>query len=82
MPVMVVVEMTHCHWGRLSAISRRRGLGETVADAIVGIDDREAIAALLGNTTSSIPEAAHGNDEKIQQASLAHLQALTNLVEN
>jgi hypothetical protein len=29
-----------------------------------------------------MPTAVHGDDEKIQQASLAHLLALTNLVEN
>ena len=42
----------------------------------------EKLTALLGNTTSSIPEVVHDNDEKIQQASVAHLLALTNLVEN
>jgi hypothetical protein len=42
----------------------------------------EKLTALLGNNTSSLPEVVHDKDEKIQQASLAHLQALTNLVEN
>jgi transposase len=42
----------------------------------------EKLIALLGNTTSPMPAAVHGHDEKIQQASIAHLLALTNLVEN
>ena len=42
----------------------------------------EKLTALLGNNTSSLPEVVHDNDEKIQQASVAHLLALTNLVEN
>jgi hypothetical protein len=42
----------------------------------------EKLMALLGNTTSPMPTAVHGDDEKIQQASIAHLLALTNLVEN
>lgn len=42
----------------------------------------EKLMALLGNTTSSMPEVVGGHDEKIQQASVAHLLALTNLVEN
>jgi hypothetical protein len=42
----------------------------------------EKLIALLGNNTSPMPAAVHGHDEKIQQASIAHLLALTNLVEN
>ncbi len=42
----------------------------------------EKLTALLGNNTTSVPEVVHGNDEKIQKASVAHLLALTNLVEN
>ncbi len=42
----------------------------------------EKLTALLGNTTSSIPEVVHGNDETIKQASVAHLLALTNLTQN
>ncbi len=45
-----------CAQARLSAISRRHGLGETVADAIVGTEDREAVAALLANTSAQIRE--------------------------
>jgi hypothetical protein len=45
-------------------------------------DNTEKLIALLGNTTSPMPAAVHGHDEKIQQASIAHLLALTNLVEN
>ena len=42
--------------GALSAISRRSGLGMEVADAIVGADDEEAIAALLSNSSAQIRE--------------------------
>jgi len=42
----------------------------------------EKLTALLGNNTSSMPGMVHGNDKKIQEASVAHLLALTNLVEN
>ncbi len=45
-----------CASGKLKAISRRRGLGETVADAVVGTEDRDAIAALLVNTSAQIRE--------------------------
>jgi uncharacterized protein (DUF2336 family) len=47
-----------CASGKLKAISRRDGLGETVADAIAGTDDREAIAALLANGSAQIREEA------------------------
>ncbi len=45
-----------CASGKLKAISRRGDLGETVADAIVGTEDRDAIAALLVNTSAQIRE--------------------------
>ena len=42
--------------GALNAISRRSGLGVEVADAIVGADEEEAIAALLSNPSAQIRE--------------------------
>ncbi|MDH3911202.1 MAG: DUF2336 domain-containing protein [Rhodospirillales bacterium] len=45
-----------CASGKLKAISRRGGLGETVADAIIGTEDRDAIAALLVNDSAQIRE--------------------------
>lgn len=42
--------------GALGAISRRNRLGMEVADAIVGADDEEAIAALLSNSSAQIRE--------------------------
>lgn len=42
--------------GRLSAISRRQGLGEAVADAVVVTEDRDAITALLENKSAQIRE--------------------------
>lgn len=42
--------------GALSAISRRRGVGGRVADAIVETGDVEAVAALLGNASAQIRE--------------------------
>ena len=45
-----------CAGGRLSAISRRQGLGEAVADAIVTTDDRDAVTALLENKSAQIRE--------------------------
>ncbi len=42
--------------GALSAISRRRGVGGRVADAIVERGDVEAVAALLGNASAQIRE--------------------------
>jgi len=44
--------------GGLSSISKRRGVGENVADAIVATDDIHAIADLLGNDTAQIREQA------------------------
>jgi len=44
--------------GGLSSISRRQGVGEDVADAIVATDDIHAIADLLGNDTAQIREQA------------------------
>ena len=44
--------------GRLNAISRREGLGERVADAIVASEDRGAITALLDNGSAQIREEA------------------------
>jgi len=42
----------------------------------------EKLTALLGNNTSSTPQVVCGNDENIQKASVAHLLAMANLVEN
>ncbi|MBM3569851.1 MAG: DUF2336 domain-containing protein [Alphaproteobacteria bacterium] len=42
--------------GALTAISRRRGLGSGVADAVVAADDAIAIAALLANDSAQIRE--------------------------
>ncbi len=42
--------------GKLSAISRRQGVGEQVADAIVATKDESAIAALLENGSAQILE--------------------------
>lgn len=42
--------------GALTAISRRSQVAEAVADAIAGTDDKEAIAALLGNASAQIRE--------------------------
>lgn len=42
--------------GALTAISRRSRVAEAVADAIAGTDDKEAIAALLGNASAQIRE--------------------------
>ncbi len=42
--------------GAVGAISRRAGVGETVADAIVTSDDIEAVAELLGNPSAQIRE--------------------------
>jgi len=44
--------------GRLSAISRRQGVGEQVTDAIVATRDEGAISALLNNGTAQIREEA------------------------
>ncbi len=56
-----------CAQTRLSAISRRQELGETVADAIVATHDRAVVAALLGNTSAQIREETL--DALIDQAS-------------
>ena len=42
--------------GKLQAISRRKGVGEEVADAVVATDDNAAIAALLENKSAQIRE--------------------------
>lgn len=42
--------------GGVNAISRRRNVSEEVADAIVGTDDVDAIAELLGNDSAQIRE--------------------------
>ena len=47
--------------GRLRAISRREGLGERVADAIVASEDHGAISALLENGSAQIREEALDN---------------------
>jgi uncharacterized protein (DUF2336 family) len=44
--------------GRLRAISRRYGVGEQVADAIVATKDTEAVSALLENDSAQIREDA------------------------
>ena len=44
--------------GRLSAISRRRGVGEQITDAIVATEDEGAISALLDNGSAQIREEA------------------------
>ncbi len=44
--------------GRLSAISRRQGVGEQVTDAIVATQDEGAISALLDNGSAQIREEA------------------------
>ena len=45
-----------CASGRLCAISRRKNLGADVADAIIEIDDVEAVTDLLANKTARIRE--------------------------
>ena len=45
-----------CASGRLKAVSRRKGVGEQVADAIVATEDQEAIAELLDNKSAQIRE--------------------------
>jgi len=40
----------------LAAISRRTGLGPAVADAVIATDDRDAITALLSNSSAQIRE--------------------------
>ncbi|MGF1609957.1 MAG: DUF2336 domain-containing protein [Kiloniellales bacterium] len=45
-----------CVSGRLHAISRRQGLGEEIADAIVATSDRAAITSLLENKSAQIRE--------------------------
>ena len=45
-----------CASGRLTAISRRRGLGTQVSDAIVSTADERAITALLENHSAQIRE--------------------------
>lgn len=42
--------------GALSAISKRRGLGENLADAITDSGDVDAIAVMLGNASAQIRE--------------------------
>ncbi len=45
-----------CASGRLKSISRRKGVGEQVADAIVATEEREAITELLENKSAQIRE--------------------------
>jgi len=45
-----------CNSTRLRAISRRQGLGEQVADAIIETDDAMAVAELLSNESAQIRE--------------------------
>ncbi len=44
--------------GAVGAVARRQGLSEDVADAIIGTDDVDGIADLLGNTSAQIREEA------------------------
>lgn len=44
--------------GQLRAISRRYGVGESIADAIVATEDQGAVAALLENDSAQIREDA------------------------
>lgn len=55
-----------CASGRLCAISRRQGVGEAVADAIVTRDDRDAVTALLENKSAQIREEML--DKLVEQA--------------
>lgn len=55
-----------CASARLSAISRRYGLGEAVADAIVATEDVAAITTLLDNETAQIRETTL--DSLVEQA--------------
>lgn len=57
-----------CASGNLKAISRRKGLGPTVADAIVSTDDESAIAALLENKSAQIREQTL--DDLVERAAL------------
>lgn len=50
-----------CASGNLKAISRRKGLGPTVADAIVATDDESAITVLLENKSAQIREQTLDN---------------------
>ena len=45
-----------CASGRLKAISRRKGVGEQVTDAIVATEEQDAIAELLDNKSAQIRE--------------------------
>jgi uncharacterized protein (DUF2336 family) len=45
-----------CAVGKLRAISRRHGVGEQVADAIVETDEQAAISELLANSSAQIRE--------------------------
>lgn len=53
--LMEIIE-SGCATGKLSAISRRQGVGEQVADAIVETKDDGAITALLDNKSAQIRE--------------------------
>jgi len=44
--------------GGVSAIARRAGVSEDLADAIIGTDDIDGIADLLGNTSAQLREEA------------------------
>lgn len=53
--------------GALAAISRRKVVSEPVSDAIVGVDDTDAITQLLGNPSAQIREETL--DQLIERAS-------------
>jgi uncharacterized protein (DUF2336 family) len=51
-----IIEGKGCVPGKLRAISRRFGVGEQVADAIVATDEQSAISELLANSSAQIRE--------------------------
>ncbi|MDJ0943780.1 MAG: DUF2336 domain-containing protein [Kiloniellales bacterium] len=53
---LIEIIQAGCAEGQLEAISRRRGLGAPVADAVVAVDSEPATAALLANDSAQIRE--------------------------
>ena len=53
---LIEIISTSCPSGKLTAISRRHGLGSQVTDAIVKTSNEQAITALLENKTAQIRE--------------------------
>ena len=51
---------------RLTAISRRQGLGAAISDAIVASEDRSAVTALLSNSSAQVRESTL--DKLVSQA--------------